>query len=756
MALDITTARQDIAKVYIAAFNRVPDQGGLDFWVNAYLGGTSLSTIANDFANSTEYKNKYQSYLANSEYVAAIYQNVFGRTVDSSGSSFWTSALNASVVSKAQLLNELVNAAMANGSTDGLRLTNQASFGVYCATNSIPYTNVGSILTGITSSTSSLDAAKTAASSLGNTLALTAVDAILSSTASVNVTPASSYLTNNADNISAAGYLGGSYIEDAKVGDGDILTATITSGTNVSAIKNIETINLTTNQTSSTSLLGVSGATAINISGGAAMFEGAQSQPLNLSSGYSAGLTANVTTVSSQGVSVTLNGVASGAGVTTNSVAITSPAIALAVASSSTLSKLDAGSSTAVINISGAGNLTVTDATTTGAVYASALTGTLTFSDIGSTVIVGSSQADSFTQASAANASVNGGSGNDMFVFGSTGTLTSGDTVDGGSGTDMLIASGYTATTDLNSVTNIETLTLNGSGKTYNYVTADSLVASGQTLSVDASGSSGSTLAFDGSAETNGSFVITGTANADTIKGGSASDTIKLAASSFGADTVYFTASGANADMFDFSQLGTAVTLAAYASGTNGSASEVKALYADSAVTASSKVYISYNSSNTATVYQITDGTSNGDLYVTSIGSITLSDSNWSALTASNFKNVTYSGGSTGGATTNSVSITGAGPTSMDSSAVNTTYTVTAGDYTYVISGFGAGDKIDFPSNNAPTVVNSSYTDGYVTVQYAFGGVTTTINLVGFTAAQDMSLNSIADFNTVFGAGTIY
>lgn len=88
MALDITTARQEIAKVYIAAFNRVPDQGGLDFWVNAYLGGTSLSTIANDFANSTEYKNKYQSYLANSEYVAAIYQNVFGRTVDSSGSSF--------------------------------------------------------------------------------------------------------------------------------------------------------------------------------------------------------------------------------------------------------------------------------------------------------------------------------------------------------------------------------------------------------------------------------------------------------------------------------------------------------------------------------------------------------------------------------------------------------------------------------------------------------------------------------------------
>ena len=132
MALDTSTARLDIAKIYIAAFNRVPDSDGLNFWVNAYLNGASLTSIASGFATSTEYTTKYPSYQTNTEYVAAVYQNVFGRAVDTGGSKFWTDALDAGTLTKAGLLNSLVSAAAANGSTDGARLTNQAEFGVYC------------------------------------------------------------------------------------------------------------------------------------------------------------------------------------------------------------------------------------------------------------------------------------------------------------------------------------------------------------------------------------------------------------------------------------------------------------------------------------------------------------------------------------------------------------------------------------------------------------------------------------------------
>lgn len=60
MALDLTTARADIAKLYIAV-DRVPDSAGLDFWVNTLMAGTdTLATIAQKFTNSTEYKQLTQ------------------------------------------------------------------------------------------------------------------------------------------------------------------------------------------------------------------------------------------------------------------------------------------------------------------------------------------------------------------------------------------------------------------------------------------------------------------------------------------------------------------------------------------------------------------------------------------------------------------------------------------------------------------------------------------------------------------------
>ena len=41
MGIDLSTAKYDVAKIYIAAFNRVPDSGGINFWATAYTNGTS-------------------------------------------------------------------------------------------------------------------------------------------------------------------------------------------------------------------------------------------------------------------------------------------------------------------------------------------------------------------------------------------------------------------------------------------------------------------------------------------------------------------------------------------------------------------------------------------------------------------------------------------------------------------------------------------------------------------------------------------
>lgn len=175
MALDTSTARSDIAKIYIAAFNRAPDAGGLDFWTKAYMGGTSLSKIAEGFASSQEFTNKLTpNAVTNSEYVAKIYLNVFGRTVDSAGSAFWTAALDSGKVTKAGLLNELVAAAGANGSNDGAMLANKAAVGVVYATSS-----VGSSITqeaaiaSVTADSATKDAAIAAINAVANTVTLT-------------------------------------------------------------------------------------------------------------------------------------------------------------------------------------------------------------------------------------------------------------------------------------------------------------------------------------------------------------------------------------------------------------------------------------------------------------------------------------------------------------------------------------------------------------------------------------------------------
>lgn len=98
----------------------------------------------------------------------------------------------------------------------------------------------------------------------------------------------------------------------------------------------------------------------------------------------------------------------------------------------------------------------------------------------------------------------------------------------------------------------------------------------------------------------------------------------------------------------------------------------------------------------------------------------------------------------------------GAAGTSAATAGVDT-YTVAAGNYAYTISGgFAAGDKIGFPAGQVATVNNTSFTDGAVDLQWASNGQVVTISLTGLANATDQSLNSVTDFNTVFGAGTIF
>jgi hypothetical protein len=131
MAIDITTAQKEIAKIYIAAFNRVPDTTGLSYWVDVYANkGASLDAIAQGFTQSAEYIAKYPPSQTNTAYVNAIYLNVFDRVADTEGSTFWVSKMTDGSLNHATMMNAILNAAAVNGSTDGLKLTNQTTFAI--------------------------------------------------------------------------------------------------------------------------------------------------------------------------------------------------------------------------------------------------------------------------------------------------------------------------------------------------------------------------------------------------------------------------------------------------------------------------------------------------------------------------------------------------------------------------------------------------------------------------------------------------
>jgi hypothetical protein len=83
-----------VSRLYMAAFHRVPDVGGLDNWVNYVRGGNSLQSAADAFVASPEFQLTYGS-LNDTQYVTLLYENVLGREPDPAGLASWTGLLGS-------------------------------------------------------------------------------------------------------------------------------------------------------------------------------------------------------------------------------------------------------------------------------------------------------------------------------------------------------------------------------------------------------------------------------------------------------------------------------------------------------------------------------------------------------------------------------------------------------------------------------------------------------------------------------------
>jgi len=117
-----TPDNTNIARLYSAAFNRLPDTAGLNFWEDVYANSISAAvksqgyyvaltetddgsgvSIAANFIASPEFQADYGT-LSDVGFVTAMYQNVLGRTPDQAGIDFWVGELEGGGQTRAVVL----------------------------------------------------------------------------------------------------------------------------------------------------------------------------------------------------------------------------------------------------------------------------------------------------------------------------------------------------------------------------------------------------------------------------------------------------------------------------------------------------------------------------------------------------------------------------------------------------------------------------------------------------------------------------
>ena len=102
---------QTIVELYIAYFNRAPDAEGLNFWGSAFANGVSLENIASLILGDTETQQTYPASLSNLDFATQVYNNVLGRDPDQGGLEFWVNALDSGGVTRDQFILEALRGA---------------------------------------------------------------------------------------------------------------------------------------------------------------------------------------------------------------------------------------------------------------------------------------------------------------------------------------------------------------------------------------------------------------------------------------------------------------------------------------------------------------------------------------------------------------------------------------------------------------------------------------------------------------------
>ncbi|RZI44301.1 DUF4214 domain-containing protein [Herbaspirillum sp. HC18] len=112
----LTDTQLALTKLYLAAFNRAPETGGLTYWNNQLNSGKSMADVVSTIFSLDIVTAIYPKSTNDSAFLTSIYNNIFGKAPDADGLAYWTNQL-ASGKDRSQLVMTMIEAGL--GTPDG-------------------------------------------------------------------------------------------------------------------------------------------------------------------------------------------------------------------------------------------------------------------------------------------------------------------------------------------------------------------------------------------------------------------------------------------------------------------------------------------------------------------------------------------------------------------------------------------------------------------------------------------------------------
>ncbi len=264
----------DIAKLYIAMFDRAPEKEGLDYWVNEANSGKSLAEIANEMAAAAKaYPDAYPQYAnydpTNPDSVKAVieevYKTLFNKdyTADPEGIDYWVNEitsgnmdLGTAVVTLEKAAEEYLNSDDPAAKAAAEAFMNKVEVALYTAEN-IPTADINGdgkidstdfsafkeVISIVTNDPATIEQAKVKIEELKTQVAAQMMNKIELTTGDDSITGTDG---NDYFDATTPGTLGNNdVILDNSTTDEDILAATVNSANIAPRINNVEILKIT-------------------------------------------------------------------------------------------------------------------------------------------------------------------------------------------------------------------------------------------------------------------------------------------------------------------------------------------------------------------------------------------------------------------------------------------------------------------------------------------------------------------------------